>query len=215
MPQDVKGVGSLFGGTKLGDKGGVISTQVSTMNNKGMGRIKESSRKVMSINKQRRGSSVFDVAKEAMNWDEDAMSRLSFSCEPSEMDIFENKKKEIKKLQPTYNMQVARRPYMTGIKHIAHEILEQVLSGEEYEMWRSRTLCENLSEEIKQRIRSSDFLPDRYKLVVLVYVGQINDQDIRIATRGLMLPGVDNWCDANFKDKSIFGTAIIYCLNQD
>ena len=164
----------------------------------------------------RRQSSIFNM-EEISERDGDGESHLSFSCEGS------GHKKQIK-YENTYKMQPRQNPTwfgpsgvprMESIREMASNVLESALQDEEYEMFTVRKLSASLADEIKSRVRGMDAFPKRYKVMVMVYVGQrAENLDIRIASRTLSLP-CDSWCDATYQGKHLYASAQIYMMYQE
>merc|ERR1712164_81336 len=145
-------------------------------------------------------------------------SRLSFSEGPNFAE------KKLEKMENTYKMDPDFSPRWFGpthipktaeIKEMANTVLENNLKGEDYDMMIARDFSRNLADEIKRRVQQMDGFPPRYKVMVMVFVGQrMESAEIRIASRMMGLK-YDTFCDATFVGKKIFGCAQVYLVYQE
>ena len=146
-------------------------------------------------------------------------SRLSFS--EGAPAFIEKKKQKFENsyvMEPEYNSKFFGpdlRPRTEEIKEIAKVCLENFLAGEEYDPLVARELGKSLSDEIKKRVQLLDDFPSRYKVMVMVFVGQMSENlEMRIASRMMGLK-YDTWCDASFVGKNIWGSAQVYLVYQE
>ena len=149
----------------------------------------------------------------------DFNSRLSFSeGGPAYVE------KKVEKLENTYIMEPEYNPSFFGpdlkpktdeIRELAKGCLENNLTGEEYEPLLAREFSRNLADDIKKRVQLMDGFPNKYKVMVMVFVGELKENlEMRIASRMMGLK-YDTWCDAKFVGQKIWGCAQVYLVFQE
>lgn len=57
-----------------------------------------------------------------------------------------------------------------------------------------------------------DLLIPRYKIVVLVHIGQLTGQSMQISSRCLWEASIDTFASYSFKNSSLFGVASVYAV---
>ena len=87
-------------------------------------------------------------------------------------------------------------------------------SGQTYDEEEARNWSLNISDTIRTQIQEK-MSKTRYKIVVQTTIGQQSDQAIRVASRCLWDPSVDNYASATFSNESIFCNTLIFCLYTD
>uniref|UniRef100_A0A3Q2ZT38 Dynein light chain Tctex-type family member 5 n=1 Tax=Kryptolebias marmoratus TaxID=37003 RepID=A0A3Q2ZT38_KRYMA len=93
---------------------------------------------------------------------------------------------------------------------ILREALSSFLKEERYEVQRARELSLTLSAVIRERVKA--LRTPRYKLVVLVTVGQLNGQGLEIGSRCLWDVTHDTFASYSFKNSSLFGVASVFAV---
>lgn len=61
---------------------------------------------------------------------------------------------------------------------------------------------------VKARVK--DLMIPRYKIIVIISIGQIRDQNMRMGSRCLWDETHDNFSSHTFKNSSLFATATVY-----
>lgn len=62
------------------------------------------------------------------------------------------------------------------------------------------------------RARVKDLMIPRYKIVVLVHIGQLTGQSMQISSRCLWDAANDTFASYSFKNSSLFGVATVYAV---
>uniref|UniRef100_A0A8C2JV45 Tctex1 domain containing 1 n=1 Tax=Cyprinus carpio TaxID=7962 RepID=A0A8C2JV45_CYPCA len=82
------------------------------------------------------------------------------------------------------------------------------LQEEKYEPELCRQMTKTISEVVKARVK--DLMMPRYKIIVIISIGQIRDQNMRMGSRCLWDETHDNFSSHTFKNSSLFATATVY-----
>ncbi len=112
--------------------------------------------------------------------------------------------------------------YPSQVKLVVETVLKQELDGTTKvdEKWIEdwADFCDDfeaLSTDIADKIKTTCLqklnLP-RYKIIVQVTIGQMKDQGARVTSRCLWDTTTDNYATANFKNRHIWASAIIFGL---
>ena len=176
--------------------------------------IRDSQRRIGNIDKRRK-SSVFNMEENEMVGDDPALARSSFIMS-SVVNLLQSGKAK-PKFENTFKLAPDQQPgkHLKEIEKIAESTLVNNLTGYKYEARTCKSLCCSLADEIKNRIKSSDFYPERYRVIVQVYILEVKNQDVRIASKRLALSQFDNHCEASFADHNVGAVAVIDLLYQE
>lgn len=71
-------------------------------------------------------------------------------------------------------------------------------------------LLRRLSQVIRARVK--DLLIPRYKIVILVHIGERTGQSLQISSRCLWDTSTDTFASYSFKNSSLFGVATVYTV---
>jgi hypothetical protein len=114
--------------------------------------------------------------------------------------------------------------YPTKIKNMSYKVLTETIASkliedkpiahwtehpEDYE-----TLANDIADAIKVQCLES-FKMTRYKIIVMVAVGQKKDQGVAISSRCLWDTSTDNYVSVSFQNQQIWSTAIVFGLYID
>lgn len=117
------------------------------------------------------------------------------------------------KMQNTYRIEPEEhekfKPFKIEPK--IYQILESNLKEQKYEHGKLEQLTKHLTQEIMRETRSS-ILSSRYKVVAHVAIGEIKDQDIRVASRCLWDNDKDNSASVVYKNGSIYAVATVFAI---
>ena len=69
------------------------------------------------------------------------------------------------------------------------------------------------SDYIKNQLLQMGF--PRYKFIVMVSIGQIKNQDVRMSSRCLWEPKFDTQFTINYKNKSLFAICVIFGIYHE
>ncbi|XP_077981525.1 dynein light chain Tctex-type 5-like [Glandiceps talaboti] len=113
-------------------------------------------------------------------------------------------------MQPTYKLEPDKpfTYYEPQIEHMMTNLLESRLDGTRYDPKRSAILCRLLSDEIKDWIKSLNI--DRYKIIVVVNIGETERQGISIASRAVWDTSSDTFVSCDYRNTSLFCVATVY-----
>merc|ERR1712032_172063 len=163
----------------------------------------------------RRKSSVFNVEELGAVPRESSAARMSFSSATM------MKSKVVGKFENTYKMDPddaaqwfgpdgCQKLRMKEVQDMSKQVLQNALSGENYDAIKCRQLSIGLSDDIKRRVRKMRNFPQRHRVIVNVYIGERKENiELRVVSRGMTLK-FDSWTDAQYETNDIFATAIIY-----
>ncbi|KAJ1449864.1 Tctex-1 family-domain-containing protein [Pelagophyceae sp. CCMP2097] len=101
---------------------------------------------------------------------------------------------------------------------IAKGIIEKVLHAQVQDfVWDEDVQKEfilSVSDAIKNRIKAEMRIP-RYKVIVQVSMGQMNDQAVSIASQCLWNRGTDNYAAASFTNETFWCNALVFGIYTD
>ncbi|XP_069127392.1 dynein light chain Tctex-type 5-like [Argopecten irradians] len=112
--------------------------------------------------------------------------------------------------EPTYRMEPkeALKFNVAQVETIVNKVLSDRLGDIKY----SPLVCSNISrlitEEIKDRVKMLKF--DRYKIIVIVFIGENKDQGIQISSRCAWDDKVDTFANCTYQNSAIYATATVY-----
>ncbi|XP_021561680.1 tctex1 domain-containing protein 1 [Carlito syrichta] len=145
--------------------------------------------------------------KEARGRAKDSTSSVPYMDEPSQRD-------EVSRLtvqmENTYQLGPPKHFPVATVNHILKEVLTNYLQEEEYEPELCRQMTKTISEVIKAQVK--DLMVPRYKLIVIVHIGQLSGQSILIGSRCLWDPKNDNFSSYVFRNCSLFALANVYAV---
>lgn len=115
--------------------------------------------------------------------------------------------------EPTYRMEPEFKFNVPKVENIASRVLEDRLSDVDY----SPRLCSNISrlisDEIKDRVKALKF--DRYKIIVIVFVGENKEHGIQISSRSAWDDKVDTFATSKYQNSAIYATATVYGIYNE
>lgn len=113
------------------------------------------------------------------------------------------------KTEPDENKRFKTKP----VEDIIETILQERLCDLSYSAERCRKLLVPIAEEIKSKVKLLGY--DRYKLVCVVHIGSINNQDVRIASRCLWDAAFDRVASSSFFNETLFASASVFGIYQE
>ncbi|XP_034559086.1 tctex1 domain-containing protein 1 isoform X2 [Notolabrus celidotus] len=113
-------------------------------------------------------------------------------------------------MENTYQMGPYKRFPVPAVTDILKDVLTSYLQEEKYEVEWSQKMTKTISEVIKARVK--DLMIPRFKIVVLVHIGQLTGQSIQISSRCLWDASNDTFASYSFKNSSLFGVATVYAV---
>lgn len=98
----------------------------------------------------------------------------------------------------------------TKAERLVEDILREHLVNEVYESAKCKEKCQSLCQLIKEKVK--ELGTSRYKLVVVVHVGEVKGQGLQITSRCAWNENFDDFVTAYFTNSSLFAQATVYAL---
>ncbi|GAA6222518.1 tctex1 domain-containing protein 1 isoform X1 [Lates japonicus] len=113
-------------------------------------------------------------------------------------------------MENTYQMGPYKRFPVPAVTDILKDVLTSYLQEEKYEVEWSQKMTKTICEVIRARVK--DLMIPRYKIVVLVHIGQLTGQSMQISSRCLWDAANDTFASYSFKNSSLYGVATVYAV---
>ena len=155
-----------------------------------------------------RGSSLFSRAsfhEHMMRKKDSSRSVLAMANEPGETT---QKRRPRLTFENTYQLEPKVKFQASKVKEIIEDVLKNQLKDESYDPKSSRQFVKTLCEIIKGRVKELKY--ERYKIVVMVTIGQLNDQGVRMGSRCCWDAALDTFATGSFKNKSLFAVGTVW-----
>ncbi|XP_056308458.1 dynein light chain Tctex-type 5 [Danio aesculapii] len=111
-------------------------------------------------------------------------------------------------MENTYRLTPSRRFPVLTVKDLLRDVLTSYLQEEKYEPELCRQMTKTITEVVKARVK--DLMIPRYKIIVVISIGQIRDQNIRMGSRCLWDDTHDNSSSHIFKNNTLFAAATVF-----
>ncbi|XP_055497919.1 dynein light chain Tctex-type 5 isoform X1 [Leucoraja erinacea] len=147
------------------------------------------------------------IAKEKVEKQKDCMSTVSYMDDPGHHD--DNPRLALQ-MENTYQLEPSIYFPETIVSNILKDVLMSYLQEEKYEPELCRQMTKTISEVIKARVK--DLMIPRYKIIVLIHIGQLNEQSMRIGSRCLWNANTDTFSSFSFSNRSLFAVANVYAV---
>lgn len=108
----------------------------------------------------------------------------------------------------TFRTEPVNRFSTKEVKDVIEEALAEYLDGHSYDYDFCKDTSKKLSEVIKQRVKYLGFT--RYKIICVVYMGQVKNQGMRIGSRCLWNTKFDNVAEGSFRNGELFAVATVF-----
>lgn len=108
----------------------------------------------------------------------------------------------------TYRTEPVNRFSRKEVTDVMEEVLSEHLDGQIYDHEFCKDTSKKMSDIIKQRVKYMGY--SRYKLICLVYMGQVKNQGMRIASRCLWNTQFDNVAEASYRNGELFAVATVF-----
>nr|XP_019961320.1 PREDICTED: tctex1 domain-containing protein 1-B-like [Paralichthys olivaceus] len=118
--------------------------------------------------------------------------------------------RKVVKMENTYQTGPSKRFPVRAVTDILKDVLTTHLQEERYEVEWSQKMTKTISEVIRARVK--DLMIPRYKVVVLVHIGQLTGQGMQISSRCLWDTANDTFVSYSFKNSSLFGMATVFAV---
>ncbi|XP_073346583.1 dynein light chain Tctex-type 5 [Pagrus major] len=146
-------------------------------------------------------------AKDTTGRTKDSISTVSCLDELGHHD--DNARVPITK-ENTYQLGPNKRFPVPAVTDILKDVLTSYLQEEKYEVEWSQKMTKTICEVIRARVK--DLMIHRYKIVVLVHIGQLTGQSMQISSRCLWDASNDTLATYSFKNSSLFGLGTVYAV---
>ncbi|KAK9538899.1 hypothetical protein VZT92_004041 [Zoarces viviparus] len=113
-------------------------------------------------------------------------------------------------MENTYQMGPYRRMPIPAVTDILKDVLTNYLHEAKYEVEWSQGMTKTICEVIRARVK--DLMIPRYKIVVLVHIGQLTGQSMKVSSRCLWDASNDTFASYSYKNSSLFGLATLYAV---
>ncbi|XP_053929078.1 dynein light chain Tctex-type 5 isoform X2 [Cuculus canorus] len=97
---------------------------------------------------------------------------------------------------------------VAAVDAILEDVVGSYAREQRYEPARCGELAKDMAEVIKARVKG--LMIPRYKIVVVTYIGQLNEQSMQIGSRCLWDPASDTFSSYTVKNTSLFALANVY-----
>ncbi|MFT7796574.1 tctex1 domain-containing protein 1 isoform X1 [Arapaima gigas] len=146
-------------------------------------------------------------AKDTVGKTKDSISTVSYIDEPGQHD--DNPRPAVQ-MENTYQLGPVKRFPVLTVNNILKDVLTSYLQEEKYEAELCRQMTKTISEVVKARVK--ELMIPRYKLIVLISIGQLCEQNLRVASRCLWDPSNDTFASYAFKNSSLFAVANVFAV---
>ncbi|XP_048205889.1 dynein light chain Tctex-type 5 [Perognathus longimembris pacificus] len=137
----------------------------------------------------------------------DSVSTVSYMDEPSQR---EEVSRLTVQMENTYQLGPTKHFPVVTVNHILKDVLTNYLQEENYEPELCRQMTKTIAEVIKARVK--ELMIPRYKLVVIIHIGQLDGQSLLIGNRCLWDPKRDTVSSYVFRNTSLFALANVYAI---
>jgi len=132
----------------------------------------------------------------------ESVSTLSYADEPTQFMRRPVRYENTYQLRPT-------KTFPTGqVEKIVKDVFDSYLENEKYNPELCRHMAKNLSEVVRSRVK--ELMLPRYKIICIVYIGELNNQTMRIASRCLWDSGADQSSTYEFRNNSLFAVCTVF-----
>uniref|UniRef100_A0A8D3CCR0 Dynein light chain Tctex-type family member 5 n=2 Tax=Scophthalmus maximus TaxID=52904 RepID=A0A8D3CCR0_SCOMX len=113
-------------------------------------------------------------------------------------------------MENTYQMGPYKRFPVPAVTDILKDVLTTYLQQEKYEVEWSQKMSKTICEVIRARVK--ELMIPRYKVVVLVHIGQLTGQSMKITSRCLWDASTDTFASYSFKNSSLCGVGTVFAV---
>lgn len=110
----------------------------------------------------------------------------------------------------TYKLQPDVKMPTKTVEAAVENVLREQFMNEAYESAKCKKNCKSICELIKEKVKG--LISSRFKLVVVVHVGEKKGQGVRITSRCAWNENFDDFVTVYFTNSSLFVQATVYAL---
>ncbi len=134
-------------------------------------------------------------------------SKTTYASTPSRLTSA-TQRPEPKVNTELYKMEPKKRFYEPDVRNIIRDVLEKHLNGKCYNADDSKRSAKELCDLIKEKVKALNF--PRYKIICFVYIGQLGDHGVRIASMSLIDGNFDNFAEHYYEGTDFFAVGVVY-----
>ncbi|XP_053102541.1 dynein light chain Tctex-type 5 isoform X1 [Hemicordylus capensis] len=149
-------------------------------------------------------------AKEFFGRTKDSMSTVSYMDDPGHHDDIP---RSTVQMENTYRLGPTKCFPVVTVNNILKDVVTSYLQEEKYEAELCRQMTKTISEVIKARVK--DLMIPRYKIIVIIHIGQLQKQSMQIGSRCLWDTASDTFSTFSFKNRSLFALANVYAVYSE
>ncbi|XP_069794470.1 dynein light chain Tctex-type 5 [Narcine bancroftii] len=147
------------------------------------------------------------IARENVEKQKNCMSTVDHMDDPGH---HEDIPRPTLQMENTYQLEPSQHFPDVVVSNILKDVLTSYLQEEKYEPELCKQMTKTISEVIKARVK--DLMIPRYKIIVLIHIGQLNEQSMRIGSRCLWNANTDMFSSFSFCNRSLFAVANVYAV---
>lgn len=110
--------------------------------------------------------------------------------------------------EPSYRMEPHRRFNHEKVETVVKEIVDARMKDFKYHPKFCANLSKSLGDEIKERVKRLNF--DRYKIVVVVHIGEKSSQSAVLSSRCAWDQKLDDYATYTMETPTLFCTTVVY-----
>ncbi|XP_052755796.1 dynein light chain Tctex-type 5-A-like isoform X3 [Galleria mellonella] len=121
--------------------------------------------------------------------------------------------KEVRTYQPTYQLNPKKRFDAEQIQKILQRVVSYELNEVEYSEKQIPELCLSLAETLRNAIKEENY--NRYRIIVMVSIGQRRQQSVHIFHSFLWDHERDAFATFNYENCHLFANVVVYGVYLD
>lgn len=101
------------------------------------------------------------------------------------------------------------------MEHLLRGVVREALTGRDYDPVGSKTLCQELSMTILDRVKTDQKASSvrRYKYVVMVSIGSVTEQPgVQFSSRSLWNATTDDFVSIDYVDETKYAVVVVYAV---
>ncbi|KAK3803829.1 hypothetical protein RRG08_029423 [Elysia crispata] len=115
--------------------------------------------------------------------------------------------------EPTYRLEPKQKFNTARVLEAVKDVIDNRLQDMKYMERIAPNMNRILGDEVKERVKRMNF--ERYKIVVVVMIGEKKGQGIMVSSRCSWDDNLDNYVSHTFQNKQLFCTCSVYGIYQE
>ena len=107
-----------------------------------------------------------------------------------------------------YKLEPSKRFYEPDVRKVIKDVLDSNLNGQNYNPEVFPNTARFLAELIKEKVKSFNY--PRYKIISIVYIGQLREQGTRIVSMCLFDKRLDNFAQYRYEGNDFYAVGVVY-----